>query len=285
MTNTTNTTNTTVMTGYICNGCGTQFDPSTRPPTGCVVCSDDRQYVARGGQTWTTHAELADGHVNRIEPDGDLVGIGISPGFAIPQRALLVPTPSGNIMWDCVSLVTPGAVAEIEARGGITAIAISHPHFYASMVEWSDAFGGVPIHLHRADAGWIQRRSENIVLWDGDDVALTDAVRLLHLPGHFPGSAALHWTGHPAGRSVLLAGDSLHVADDLAHVTVMHSVPNYIPVGPAVIRDLRDRLDGVEFDDLYGFTWGRNIIDGARSAVEVSLARYLDIVAEPARSN
>ena len=26
--------------------------------------------------------------------------------------------------------------------GGIAAIAISHPHYYTSMVEWSRAFGG-----------------------------------------------------------------------------------------------------------------------------------------------
>ena len=28
--------------------------------------------------------------------------------------------------------------------GGLKAIAISHPHYYSSMVEWSRAFGGVP---------------------------------------------------------------------------------------------------------------------------------------------
>src|SRR5690606_11877858 len=132
--------------------------------------------------------------------------------------------------------VTPEAVEAIGALGGIDAIAISHPHFYSSMVEWSDAFGGVPIHLHRADAGWIQRPSPDIVLWDGDELELADDVRLLHLPGHFPGSAALLWTG--GERPALLAGDSLHVADDLASVTVMHSVPNFIPVSPSVIRDL-----------------------------------------------
>jgi hypothetical protein len=78
---------------------------------------------------------------------------------------------------------------------------------------------------------------------------------------------------------VLLAGDSLHVADDRRHVTVMHSVPNFVPVGPGVIRDLQARLAGIDFDDVYGFTWGRNVIGDARAAVERSLDRYLAIIA------
>jgi hypothetical protein len=76
----------------------------------------------------------------------------------------------------------------------------------------------------------------------------------------------------------LLAGDSLHVAADRRHVTVMHSVPNYIPVGADTIAELRHRLADIEFDDLYGFTWGLNIIGGASHAVRTSLARYLDAI-------
>ena len=58
----------------------------------------------------------------------------------------------------------------------------------------------------------------------------------------------------------------------------MHSVPNYIPVGADTIVELRHRLADVEFDDLYGFTWGLNIIGGARHAVEASFDRYLDAI-------
>jgi hypothetical protein len=58
----------------------------------------------------------------------------------------------------------------------------------------------------------------------------------------------------------------------------MRSVPNYVPVGPTVIGDIRHRLAGVDFDDLYGFTWGLNILGGARAAVDESLDRYLHAV-------
>ena len=263
---------------FICVTCGTQFAASSGPPDVCPVCVDDRQHIGVNGQEWTTHRQLAATYQNRIEHDGDLVGIGIDGRFAIPQRALLVPSSAGTIMWDCVSLASDSAIAALRERGGVDAIAISHPHFYSSMVEWSDALGGVPILLHEADRAWVQRTSPNIEWWNGDSLTLSDDVQLIHLPGHFPGSSALLWDAAPNGRRALLAGDSLHVADDRAHVTVMHSVPNYIPVGPQVIRDLQRRLTGIVFDDLYGFTWGRNLIGGADDAVARSLTHYLEII-------
>ena len=48
-------------------------------------------------------------------------------------------------------------VRHIQELGGISAIAISHPHYYTTMVEWSRAFGGVPILLHAADRQWVMR--------------------------------------------------------------------------------------------------------------------------------
>lgn len=267
------------MHDHICVECGTQYAPSTHPPTVCNVCTDDRQHVGHDGQRWTTHDQLAATIHNRIELDDGLLGIGISERFAIPQRALLLRTDAGNILWDCVSVVTREAVDEITQLGGIDLIAISHPHFYSAMVEWSTAFDRAPILLHAADRAWINRPADQIEIWSGDDRNISPTLRLIHTPGHFPGSAVLHWSGAPGNRSVLLAGDSLHVAADRRHVTVMHSVPNYIPVGPSVINDLRDRLAGIDFDDLYGFTWGLNILGHARTAVDESFDRYLAAIA------
>ena len=45
------------------------------------------------------------------------------PRFGIGQRALLVETPDGNVLWDCVSLIDDETVAAIEARGGIAGLA------------------------------------------------------------------------------------------------------------------------------------------------------------------
>jgi hypothetical protein len=265
----------TAPTCFVCTTCATQYAAADAPPATCGICTDDRQHVGWDGQTWTTHAELASTLHQRIEHDGDLLGIGVVERFAIPQRALLIETDVGNVLWDCVGVVTRAAIDEIERLGGIDLIAISHPHFYSAMVEWSDAFGGVPILVHEADRGWISRPSPAIACWRGDDHVLSPTVRLLHLPGHFPGSSALHWAAAPGDRRVLLSGDSLHVAGDRRHVSVMHSVPNFVPVGPRVIHDLRARLDGIAIDDVYGFTWGLNIIGDARAAIDESFDRYL----------
>ena len=133
------------MPRFICVQCGTQYPDSAAPPSRCVICDEPRQYVRWGGQAWTTLEELRTTHTIKIEDEAKgITGIGVEPAFAINQRAMLVQSPAGNILWDCVSLVNDEAVAEIKKRGGVTAIAISHPHYYTTMLEWSEALGGVP---------------------------------------------------------------------------------------------------------------------------------------------
>lgn len=262
----------------ICATCGTQFASAAAAPARCPICEDDRQYVGWQGQRWTTMVELASSHTLRLEDDGGVLGIGLAPGFAIDQRAMWLPTDAGNILWECVSLVTDEAVAALKARGGVDLIAISHPHFYASMVEWSEAFGGVPIVLHANDHEWIARPSEHIELWDGDVLPLTDGVTLYRCPGHFPGSTVLHSTAGPNGRPILLAGDALHVAQDRRHVSFMYSYPNLVPMKPADVVRMRHVLEGRAFDDVFGYTWGRNIRGEGRAAVDASFDRYLRAV-------
>jgi hypothetical protein len=260
---------------FICETCGTQFVESALPPPACPVCEDERQYVGWSGQRWTTHADLARRHVLRIERDGDLLGIGMAPDFAIPQRALLLPTEAGNLLWECVSLVTDDAIAALRARGGVDAIVISHPHFYASMVEWSEALGDVPIILHAADRAWVRRPSPRIRFWDGDVLRLSDDVTLLRCGGHFPGSTALHWTQGPRDGGALFPGDAMQVVQDRRHVTFMYSYPNFIPMRGSDVRAMRERIAGYAFEDVYGYTWGRNILGGGRAAVDASFDRFL----------
>ena len=154
-----------------------------------------------------------------------------------------------------------------------------------SATQTDHAFGGAPILTHAADAEWISRPGKQITTWTGDEHRLSPTVRLIHCPGHFPGSAVLHWTAAPNGKRVLLAGDSIHVAADRRHVTVMYSVPNYIPVDASTINDIKRRLAELEFDDVYGFTWGLNIIGNARHAVDQSLDRYLTAIGSGAATH
>ena len=134
----------------ICVTCGTQFAESEGSPERCPICADERQYVGWAGQEWTTLEGLCARHRLALKDEGDgLLGIGTEPKFAIGQRALLVPAaardrPGSNVLWDCISLIDRAAIRVVEAQGGLGAIAISHPHYYASMVEWSRAFDGAP---------------------------------------------------------------------------------------------------------------------------------------------
>src|SRR5512141_1029375 len=160
-------------TRFICETCGTQFAEAAAPPSACPICEDDRQYVGWGGQRWTTHDALAERHTLRVEPEAGLTAIGLAPAFAINQRALVVRAPALNVLWECLSVVTPEAVAALEDAGGIDAIAISHPDFYAARWEWSKALGDPPIYLHAADRAWVQCRPPNVRFWTGEAHALT----------------------------------------------------------------------------------------------------------------
>ena len=262
----------------ICNTCGTQFASTRCVPDACPVCEDDRQYVGWGGQSWTTHASLGEGHALKVADDDGVLGISLSPGFAIGQRAMFLPTDAGNVLWECVSLVTPEAVEALAARGGVDLIAISHPHFYSSMVEWSEALGGVPILLHEADRAWVRRPSPRVEFWRGDERVLSPGVTLIRCGGHFPGSTALHWKDGPRAGGALFPGDALQVVSDRRHVAFMYSYPNIIPMKPADVRSMRDRLRPFEFEDVFGFSRGRNIIGDGRAAVDRSFDRYLRAV-------
>ena len=110
-------------------------------------------------------------------------------------------TDAGNILWDCVATLDAATVTLIEGLGGIDAIAISHPHFYTTMVEWARAFTA-RIHLHAADKQWIMRPDPAIEFWDGETLQLWDGVTLVRCGGHFPGGSVLHWAQGAGGRGV-----------------------------------------------------------------------------------
>src|SRR3954465_4785862 len=117
------------MPHFLCTTCGTQYAATDQPPPSCAVCEEERQYVKPAGQLWTTHDALKRTHRNAIKAkEPGLIGVGVEPAFAIGQRALLLRSPGGNVLWDCVALLDPALVDMINALGGLSAVAISHPH-------------------------------------------------------------------------------------------------------------------------------------------------------------
>ena len=269
------------MVNFICKTCGTQFAETEGPPEHCPICEDERQYIGWQGQQWTTLHELQEDHhnvVKRLE-DG-LHGIGTHPSFAIGQRALLVQTPQGNLLWDCISLLDETTIAAVRQLGGIRAIAISHPHFYSSMVEWSLAFEA-PIYLHAANAQWVMRPHEAVDFWQGEEKQLWDGMVLLRGGGHFTGSTLLYWPAGAAGRGALLTGDTLQVVNDRRFVSFMVSYPNLIPLPAHEVRRIAAVVEPYSFDRIYGGWWDRVVADDAKAAVARSVERYITAIAPP----
>ncbi len=106
------------MPAFICNTCGTQYEPSDKPPAACPICDDERQYVTPAGQSWTTLPALQGRCSNgwrELEPN--LIALVTFPAFGIGQRAQLLRTPHGNILWDCISLIDRATVDLDQGHG------------------------------------------------------------------------------------------------------------------------------------------------------------------------
>jgi len=218
--------------------------------------------------------QSGDSHNVFKEYEPGLTGIGTEPTFAIGQRALLLQTDQGNILWDCITYLDDDTVAVIQQRGGLKAIAISHPHFYTSMVEWAEQFDA-PIYLHEANRRWVMRPSERITFWSGETHHLWNGVTLLRLGGHFPGGTVLYWPQGADGKGVLLSGDIIQVVADRRWVSFMYSYPNLIPLPADKVLRIRETIEPYQFERLYGAWWERVVAQDAHQAVMRSAERYI----------
>jgi hypothetical protein len=259
---------------WICATCAVQQPDTEQAPDSCPICEDERQYVPGSGQRWTTAAELARDHRSELrEEEPGLLGIAVEPAVAIGQRALLVQTPAGNVLWDCVPVLDDAARERIGALGGITAIAVSHPHFYAAQVDLADAFDA-RILLPAADRTWVQRPSPRIEFFD-DEVEPVPGLTVARIGGHFDGAAVLHWPAGSDGRGALLTGDTITVVRDREWVSFMWSYPNLIPLDEATIADIARRVGRFSFDRVYGGWWGSVVVADGAAAVRRSADRYI----------
>lgn len=264
---------------WSCFQCGAQFPEAATPPSRCPICEDERQYVGWGGQKWLSREDFAKTHRVTWRDDLGIPGIAVEPRFAIAQRALLLREDDGCVMWDCIPLATDEAIAHVRSLGGLKAIAVSHPHYYGAVADWSAAFGHAPVYLHEADAEWITRPYSAIVSWSGDSLKLSDDMQLLRAGGHFAGGTMLHWRAGADGRGALFTGDVATVAMDRRFVSFMYSYPNYIPLNAVAVKAIAATVAPLAFDRIYGAWWDRNIASGAKAAFDASVARYLSAIA------
>ena len=262
---------------WLCATCGVERGPSATEPSRCDICEDERQYVPASGQRWTTVAQLqAAGRTVTVEQASERLWFVGADDVGIGQRATLVQTDAGNLLFDPPGLIDADAVARVRSLGGVAAIVASHPHMYGVQSAWSEAFDDAPVWIAEADRVWVGRWTPAMRTWS-ESFEVLPVILLDQVGGHFPGSTVALWFDPPAlGRGVLLAGDAIFPVAD-GGVTFLRSYPNRIPLSAAVVRRIADRVGRWEFDHLYN-NFGASIGPHADATVQRSAQRYVDWV-------
>ncbi|KAJ1549216.1 hypothetical protein HK405_007636 [Cladochytrium tenue] len=290
----------------ICSTCGTQYPETDRSKrTTCFICDDPRQYVPGTGQAFTTMRELLQSDRRNVfttyTHDDRVTFIHTEPQFAINQRAALIRTPAGNILWDCVALLDDDTVSRIKKLGGIDAIVISHPHYYTTHLLWAREFG-CRVYLAEEDEGWLAQRDEDKqvllqagktsfdvlgvlgskggeVPWRAEHaLGIKGGATVLKLGGHFPGSLVLLFDGRlfvadtlyttPAGRGNWIKDAAGNLRDGhlgrpegMNTFAFMWSIPNMVPLSGEDIGRMWKVLVDYEFRSTHGAFLPQDIED------------------------
>ena len=261
---------------FICVNCGLQHGEESSAPARCVNCSDERESMTHKPQRWTTLAEMQGRYRNVFTSLGEgVTGVVTVPTFAIGPEVFLVETTAGRVLWDCFAYLDDATVTQINDSGGLSAIVISHPHMFGSVVDWSYALGRIPVFIHEDNRPWMPRLDPVIRWWKGESSQIDSALRVIRIGGHFPGSSVLHWREGAGGKGALFTGDGILPVEDRRWVSFMYSYVNAIPLSAAAVRGIAAAVAPYRFDRLYGGWWGRVVSRDARGAVLRSAERYI----------
>jgi hypothetical protein len=115
-------------------------------------------------------------------------------------------------------------------------------------------FGTLPI------ASGVTRKSPRIRFWEGTTLSLWDGLTLINCGGHCDGGAVLRWPAGVNGKGALLTGDIIQVAQDRRYVSVMRSYANLIPLGPAAIQRILQRIEPFSVEQICGAWWKANVL-------------------------
>ena len=138
------------------------------------------------------------------------------------------------MLWDCVTYIDQDTIDHITKLGGLTAMVVSHPHYFSTTCEWAKAFN-CPVYLSVEDAEWVMRKTEGVKLWEGKTLELLDGEFVaVKTGGHFPGSSVLLWKSQ---RKLFVADTIAVVPSGINHVnrppgtisfSFMWSYPNLV---------------------------------------------------------
>ncbi|MBS2967972.1 hypothetical protein J9317_04175 [Metabacillus sp. KIGAM252] len=262
----------------ICATCGVQYG-KVQSPSQCIICSEERQYVSPSGQTWTSLEEMqkSGSYKNEIlAEEPGLYSLTTKPGFGIGQTAYLIQEKGFNVLWDCITYLDQQTIQHINELGGLQAIALSHPHYYSTQVEWAETFNA-PIYIHEDDKEWVTRSSDKIIFWSGESIELHQGIVLHRLGGHFKGGAVLQWINGNSHNGVLLTGDVIQVVADRRWVSFMYSYPNLIPLPPGKVEEIAEKVRPLKFNRLYN-AFHRVVQEQANQSVQKSAERYVKAI-------
>ena len=157
------------------------------------------------------------------------------PSFAIGQRCILLETPAGNVLWDCMTYLDEETVEFIKGKGGLEAIVISHPHYYTTHLDWAEAFR-CPVYVAKEDEEWLNRpdSEDRRRFITGDVEEIVTGVVAAKPGGHFPGSLVLCWD------KKLFIADTLVIVPVCLHITKSSS-PFAMKTDATVVRSLPHR--------------------------------------------
>ena len=222
----------------ICVTCGVQYgEPRGIVPGLRGPAPVRRRSTASSGRRCEA---LRGRHTNRDRATrAGCSAIGTEPKFAHRPARAAGPHSDGNVLWDCVTLLDDETEREIDSRGGLHAIAISHPHYYSTMVEWAHRFD-CPVLLHEADREWVMRDDPKLEFWSGE------TYRPRRRDDADPLRRALRGRHRAAPRRATCSrATSSRSSRTAAWVSFMYSFPNYIPLPESAIRSIEAALGAV----------------------------------------
>lgn len=255
--------------GLVCIRCGVkERGQSERPPSYCSCCLN-LPAPENGESSWlTSHMVAITQTMSYREHHPGLWSLQLSPGIRRQRRAFLIRTESGNVLWDCPSMLDPATRTIITSLGGLSAIGISCPQAFGAAVEWSQAFG-CPIHVHANDMPRLRLANDAVIPWRGNRLELADDIVAFRLDLNCVGGSVLYW--RPA--EALLTGDSLQIAPD-GMLAFMDSWTSLAPYPMLAVMNMTRTLADLEIKRLFGAAPEITIGHDAGRILQVSSERH-----------
>ncbi|KAJ5626507.1 beta-lactamase-like protein [Penicillium herquei] len=260
----------------ICSTCGVQYDVDAG------LNSSKEKYH----NVFTTYPE-----------NPNLIAIHTAPKLGIGQRAFLClgGATTGNILWDCITYLDEETIRHVNSLGGISAIVISHPHYFSTSIQWAETFD-CDLYISAEDEEWLGNRGDGtrMKLWNGQRLGFPcdksdgnpdgSDIIAIKTGGHFPGSSVLWWKSAKKlfiADTIMLIPSGLYTVNrppGTASFSFMWSYPNFIPLTPDAIHDIWKAIKDIHFEDAHGAFLGQDtrgnskerILESAKIIIQAS---------------